>query len=498
MRRLQINGQRLELARESNKPVLDVSADGKLYAELTEPTLLQIVESASGKVVGSSRLVGGDGEFELAKFSPDGTLLLVRKAQAATTLVYGPSNLDPPNSMYPQGWTTLAELPFQMVANSTVIATDNSFLFGIDDRVRRIEDGAVEGALLGKWEVQPKPRRIEGGWDPPFWFETHDVVHAYGRAELNKGGAWRLDFASLKAALEDGTIEEAVASGRVVGVLRRGTRRTGSRAPTLELIDIGTGASRALVALEGREGSGLVGVTPDGALAILEHGEVVDSATGKLLRKLEIPADMFISHTACAPDGWAVLEVWQPVKERSKLLAGELRTGKLKSLDLPYGALSMSMDASGLRVAVPVGKNVLVFDARTLRAVGEPLGHSVDIVDIAFSQDGAELAAGDEWRGIWLWDMREQQRYRTALRGSEGELLFSPDRRMLFSAGNEGAVLWDLDPEGYRQRALEQANRPLTRAERDHYMGWERGPAGGEAGNRMDGGEGLRRASGSH
>jgi hypothetical protein len=53
-----------------------------------------------------------------------------------------------------------------------------------------------------------------------------------------------------------------------------------------------------------------------------------------------------------------------------------------------------------------------------------------------------------------------------------GAIAFSPDGlKLATAAGNDGVVLWDVDPASWERAACRIANRSLTRAEWHDYIG---------------------------
>ncbi|HLO28593.1 MAG TPA: WD40 repeat domain-containing protein [Anaerolineales bacterium] len=102
------------------------------------------------------------------------------------------------------------------------------------------------------------------------------------------------------------------------------------------------------------------------------------------------------------------------------------------------------------------------------------LGKS-DINALAFSPDGNLLAVGAEAYKIFMYDSRTGQLFGQAFREHDGAviaLLFTPDGRKLLSASSDDTVvIHDMDAANWQQRACRLANRNLTRAEWNQYIG---------------------------
>jgi WD40 repeat protein len=105
-----------------------------------------------------------------------------------------------------------------------------------------------------------------------------------------------------------------------------------------------------------------------------------------------------------------------------------------------------------------------------------PTGHGFPITGLAFSPDGRTLASIDEVEGmVVLWDINTgQQLGKPLIDHTDGgwSLAFSPDSKILASSSYDHTIiLWDVDLESWCKRARARANRPLTKAEWNLFIG---------------------------
>ncbi len=119
-------------------------------------------------------------------------------------------------------------------------------------------------------------------------------------------------------------------------------------------------------------------------------------------------------------------------------------------------------------------RSVGIWDVRTgelVREVEPNVGAAVLALD--FSSDGRTLAVsgGDSFASLWDVATGAQIGPRLTAGGRGSKVDFSPDGTTLLQthANGRGAV-WDVDPESWKRRACEVANRTLTRKEWEAFL----------------------------
>jgi WD40 repeat protein len=121
-------------------------------------------------------------------------------------------------------------------------------------------------------------------------------------------------------------------------------------------------------------------------------------------------------------------------------------------------------------------RTIILWDPHSGRRLHTLTGHLAQVRSVAFSPDGTALASGSADRTISFWESRSGRRLAT-LSGHVGivrSVAFSRDGSSLASGSDDGAViLWDGDVStaSWQRRACHIANRNLSRAEWDQYIG---------------------------
>jgi WD40 repeat protein len=152
-------------------------------------------------------------------------------------------------------------------------------------------------------------------------------------------------------------------------------------------------------------------------------------------------------------------------------MIGERLTGHIFTI---Y-ALAFNPDAS-LLASVDEGGQIRLWNLATHQAAGPPLERSLgDGSALAFSPDGTILAAGSANGTVALWDVNSRAQV-GAINETFGTsilaLEFSADGSTLTALDYAGTVHhWDLSPGAWLERACKVANRNLTLAEWQRFIG---------------------------
>ncbi len=119
---------------------------------------------------------------------------------------------------------------------------------------------------------------------------------------------------------------------------------------------------------------------------------------------------------------------------------------------------------------------VRLWDVATRRPLGEPIeGHTNRVWDVAFSPNGRLLVSGGADRRVILWDVETRRPLGPPLSGHVNlvtAVAFSPDGQHVVSGSADNTVvIWNVDAAPWPVRACQIANRNMTQAEWDEFLG---------------------------
>ncbi len=269
-----------------------------------------------------------------------------------------------------------------------------------------------------------------------------------------------------------------------------------------------------------------LGLSPDGSVVAVSDSEgaiyLLDSETGQRQSRLHVAAAAAFGKVAFSSDGTTVaigdedgsVTLWdlasgeqkgEPLQggqvaimsvafnsDRSMLAAGD-DNGNVYLWDLTNQrlhqqypslhqdtvlALAFSPD-SNLLVSGSIDRRIVVIDLTTgVSATRALVRHSDWVYALAFDPSSTILASGSRDDTILLWDVATGETLGAALTATMGDvfsLAFSPDGKLLSagSGGPETLTLWDVDLASWQERACHIANRNLSKAEWERFIGMD-------------------------
>jgi len=127
-------------------------------------------------------------------------------------------------------------------------------------------------------------------------------------------------------------------------------------------------------------------------------------------------------------------------------------------------------------LGMSVGDNILLWDVARRQQLGEALaGRGTGLGSVAFSPDGQTLAAVvTNQNSFILWDVASRQPLGQPFVGVQGPIVFSLDGKQLVSGSgltSASLVLWQVDPQAWKERACQIVSRNFTLAEWNKYFG---------------------------
>ena len=219
--------------------------------------------------------------------------------------------------------------------------------------------------------------------------------------------------------------------------------------------------------------------SPDASLLATSTGsggiEIVDRA-GTHVGSLNHP-DSRVSALRFSPDGRFLATGRFPLGRPDPAYRGvtiwdwRQRT-VLRTLPGAAEAVAFSPDGAWLAAAPAFGP-VQIWDVESGAELTRLVGHTGAVNDVAFSPDGSLLATGSTDGTVRLWDPRDGVQV-LSLRGHDSvvwDVAFSPDGSRLASASPEGLVrVWALDLDDLVAIARGSLTRDLTEEECRQYL----------------------------
>jgi WD40 repeat protein/DNA-binding SARP family transcriptional activator len=236
-------------------------------------------------------------------------------------------------------------------------------------------------------------------------------------------------------------------------------------------------ASRSIVRTIrlGPHGSSDVAFSPDGGKVAIAEGDnavlLVDLRTGKhVLLESQGPGDVDFS-----PDGKLVASAGLD----GTVTIWNVAQGRVvhKLPDPTSAAFSVKFSPDGKLVAVGDSNGtVTLWDAATGKIDGAALGgHTSGVQNIDFDPSGRRLASAAFDGNLRLWDVASRKLIGAPLpsgTNNGGSVEFFPDGKHLLGAyGGGTAIVWNVDPAAWKARACSVANRSLSPAEWQEFLG---------------------------
>jgi WD40 repeat protein len=259
-------------------------------------------------------------------------------------------------------------------------------------------------------------------------------------------------------------------------------------------------SGRAVVALDGLSGTAAVvdapfedvqavAFSPDGSILAglvgsAAHGGAIhlwDPRSGALLgAALTLPVSGGVAvnfgwDVAVAPDGTTVAathggvaSVWR-LSDRTLLFTVPVDEDSALAPTVAYSP-------DGRLLATGGGDGVVRFwNATTGERAGDPVAVSAGwVATVSFSPDGRLLATAASEGTVRLVDVRTRDEIGTPLPGLVNEsasAAFTPDgKRLVVVYATGDGLVWDVDPDAWKQRACAVAGRALTRAEWQKFL----------------------------
>jgi len=198
-------------------------------------------------------------------------------------------------------------------------------------------------------------------------------------------------------------------------------------------------------------------IVSGGGYAFVGNAKLWDVVSGKALRTMK-DNSIAITDNCCSHAGVVMSVAFSPNGERiassgfdNKIKVWDAKSGE-KRITLPgalYFAVTFSPDSRMIAGASKKADDSVlrIWDITTGKVIREFVGHTKEILSIAYSPDGRVIASGSWDRTIRLWDVKTGEKL-SVLPGHSAapkSVVFSPDGKRLISSDSDGGVkFWDV------------------------------------------------------
>ena len=375
--------------------------------------------------------------------------------------------------------TVLASVILLTLISLNAFAQDSPQWGLPDDALARLGKGVISGNIV----YSPDGSRLAVASAIGVWIydtATFEAVFllsgnteeltsvAYGDKTIASGSGWEDDNLRLWDAV---TGEEKLAlSGasfeiESVALSPDGKTLASTDHDDIRLWDAATGEERRTI--ETTESVASLAFSPDGETlasgADYPTGAIrlwdVETGTEKLsitedLDKVEYLAYSFDGATIASAGGFfdTNIYLWDAATgELKQTLKGE-EYGEVTSI--AFSRDSMTLASSGGFF----DSDIRLWDVETGQQKGSLIGHTSDVVGLAFSPDEVTLASGSEDGSIRFWDVEEAAEKGKITGHTSGihRLAFSPDGSTLVTVNRHTVELWDAATGKFRSTAIEE------------------------------------------